>query len=129
VKHWNWLRDDVLYAVHDAQLAEHGGLTGVRDAGLFASALARPQNAAAYGAPDHAELAAAYGYGIARNHPVIDGNKRTAFVAVELFLALNGFELLADDTACVLTMLAVAAGELEEAAFPEWIRTNSAPLA
>ena len=129
MKRWTWLREDVLYAVHDAQLAEHGGLTGVRDAGLFASALARPQNAAADGTPDHAELAAAYGYGIARNHPFIDGNKRTAFVAVELFLALNGFELLADDTACVLTMLAIAAGELEEAAFAEWIRANSAPIA
>lgn len=127
MKRWTWLREDVLYAVHDAQLAEHGGLTGVRDAGLFASALARPQNAAVYGSPDHAELAAAYGYGIARNHPFIDGNKRTAFVAVELFLALNGFELLADDTACVLTMLAVAAGEMDEAAFAEWISANSAP--
>ena len=126
---WNWLREDVLYAVHDAQLAEHGGLAGVRDAGLFASALARPQNVAAYGNPDYAELAAAYGYGIARNHPFIDGNKRTAFVAVELFLGINGFELIADDMACVLTILAVAAGEIEEAAFAEWIRANSAPLA
>ena len=126
---WNWLREDVLYAVHDAQLAEHGGLAGVRDAGLFASALARPQNAAAYGNPDHAELAAAHGYGIARNHPFFDGNKRTAFVAVELFLGLNGYELLADDVACVLTMLAVAAGELEEDAFAGWIRANSAPVA
>ena len=125
---WNWLREDVLYAVHDAQLAEHGGLTGVRDAGLFASALARPQNVAAYGSPDCAELAAAYGYGIARNHPFFDGNKRTAFVAVELFLSVNGFELLADDMSCVLTMLAVAAGELEEASFAGWIRANSAQL-
>ena len=129
MKRWQWLREDVLYAVHDAQLAEHGGLSGVRDAGLFASALARPQNVAAYGNPDYAELAAAYGYEIARNHPFVDGNKRTAFVAVELFLGINGFELLADDTACVLTMLAVAAGELEEADFSNWIRTNSAPLA
>ena len=126
---WNWLREDVLYAVHDAQLAEHGGLTGVRDAGLFASALARPQNVAAYGSPDCAELAAAYGYGIARNHPFFDGNKRTAFVAVELFLSVNGFELLADDMSCVLTMLAVAAGELDDASLAGWIRANSAPLA
>lgn len=125
---WNWLREDVLYAVHDAQLAEHGGLTGVGDAGLFASALARPQNVAAYGSPDCAELAAAYGYGIARNHPFFDGNKRTAFVAVELFLSVNGFELLADDMSCVLTMLAVAAGELDEASFAGWIRANSAQL-
>lgn len=129
MRQWVWLREDVLYAVHDAQLAEHGGLTGVRDHGLFASALARPQNVAAYESPDHAELAAAYGYGIARNHPFIDGNKRTAFVAVELFLLLNGYELVADDTACVLTMLAVAAGELDEVAFAAWIRTHSAPIA
>ena len=129
MKRWQWLREDVLYAVHDAQLAEHGGLSGVRDAGLFASALARPQNVAAYGNADYADLAAAYGYGIARNHPFIDGNKRTAFVAVELFLAINGFELLADDAACVLTLLGVAAGELEEADFSKWIRTNSALLA
>ena len=129
MKRWQWLREDVLYAVHDAQLAEHGGLSGVRDAGLFASALARPQNVAAYGNADYADLAAAYGYGIARNHPFIDGNKRTAFVAVELFLAINGFELLADDAACVLTLLGVTAGELEEADFSKWIRTNSALLA
>ena len=126
---WNWLREDVLYAVHDAQLAVHGGLAGVRDAGLFASALARPQNVAAYGNPHYAELAAAYGYGIARNHPFIDGNKRTAFVAVELFLGVNGFELLAEVIACVLTMLAVAAGEIEEDAFAGWIRSYSAPVA
>jgi death on curing protein len=125
VKRWVWLREDVLYAVHDAQLAEHGGLSGVRDAGLFASALARPQHVAAYEAPDHATLAAAYGYGIARNHPFIDGNKRTAFVAVELFLLQNGYELVADDVACVMTMLAVAAGDIEEAAFADWIRTHS----
>lgn len=126
---WNWLREDVLYAVHDAQLAEHGGLAGVRDAGLFSSALARPQNVAAYGNPDFAELAAAFGCGIARIHPFIDGNKRTAFVAVELDLSVNGVELLADDMACVLTMLAVAAGEIEKDAFAAWIRANSAPLA
>ena len=126
---WNWLREDVLYAVHDAQLAEHGGLAGVRDAGLFALALARPQNVAACGSPDCAEFAAGYGYGIARNHPFFDGNKRTAFVAVELFLAVNGFELIADDMSCVLTMLAVAADELDEASFSGWIRANSAPLA
>ena len=119
----------VLYAVHDAQLAEHGGLAGVRDAGLFASALARPQNVAAHGNPDCAELAAEYGHGIARNHLFIDGSKRTAFVAVELFLVLNGFELLADDMSCVLTMLAVAAGELCEASFAGWIRANSTPFA
>jgi death-on-curing protein len=115
----------VIYAVHNAQLAEHGGSAGVRDQGLLESALARAQNLAAYGQPDVADLAAAYGYGIARNHPFVDGNKRTAFVAVELFLALNGYQLEATDVDCVLTMLALAAGEIDEPAFARWIRENS----
>lgn len=122
---WVWLDPAVLRAVHDEQLAEHGGAPGTRDEGLFESALARPQHLASYGEPDVADLAACYGFGIARNHPFIDGNKRTAFVAVELFLELNGFELEADDAACVMTMLAVAAGELDEAAFAAWIRSPS----
>jgi death-on-curing protein len=91
------------------------------------SALARPQNQAAYGNPDAADLAAAYGVGLAKNHPFIDGNKRTAFVAVELFLALNGHDLVADDADCVLTMLAVAAGSLDEPGFAAWLRTHSRP--
>jgi len=122
---WVWIDPVVLQAVHDEQLAEHGGAAGMRDKGLFESALARPQHSAAYGQPDAADLAAAYGFGIARNHPFVDGNKRTAFVAVELFLDLNGFELEAADADCVLTMLAVAAGTLEEAAFAKWIRGRS----
>ena len=125
---WRWLAADVLLAVHEEQLAEHGGAAGVRDLGLFESALARPQNLAAYGdPPDGAALAAAYGVGLAKNHPFTDGNKRTAFVAVELFLSLNGFDLVADDAACVLTMLAVAAGTLDEAAFAAWLRAHSRP--
>jgi len=121
---WVWLDPDVLRAVHEEQLAEHGGASGTRDAGLFESALARPENLAAYGAPGAAALAAAYGWGLARNHPFVDGNKRTAFVATELFLVLNGFELTADDAACVLTMLAVAAGDMSEDAFAAWIRAH-----
>ena len=121
---WAWIADAVLLAVHDEQLAEHGGAQGTRDIGLFESATARPRNLANYGSPDAADLAAAYGFGIARNHPFVDGNKRTAFVAVELFLALNGLELLADDGACVLTMLAVAAGQLDEADFARWLRDH-----
>lgn len=124
---WVWLDPAVLAAVHEEQLAEHGGAAGVRDAGLFESALARARHLAAYGEADAAALAAAYGYGLARNHPFIDGNKRTAFVAVELFLALNGHELAAGDADCVLTMLAVAAGELDEAAFAAWIRGHLRP--
>ncbi|MGE0071694.1 MAG: type II toxin-antitoxin system death-on-curing family toxin [Thiomonas sp.] len=121
---WVWLDPAVLHAVHEEQLAEHGGSSGTRDAGLFESALARAENLAAYGEPDAAALAAAYGWGLARNHPFVDGNKRTAFVATELFLVLNGFELTADDAACVLTMLAVAAGEMSEDEFAAWIRAH-----
>jgi len=124
---WVWIDAQVLLAVHEAQLAEHGGASGSRDMGLFESALARPQNLVAYGAPDAAALAAAYGAGIARNDPFIDGNKRTAFVAVELFLALNGHELTAGDVDCVMTMLAVAAGELDEPGFAAWLREHLRP--
>ena len=124
--YWVWIDAQVLLAVHDEQLAEHGGGSGVRDAGLLDSALARPVNLAAYGEPDFADLAASYGFGLAKNHPFVDGNKRTAFVAVELFLALNGYQLQANDTDCVMTMLALAAGELEEADFAAWLRQNSA---
>lgn len=122
-----WIDEAVVWAIHESQLAEHGGSAGVRDAGLLASALARPVNLAAYGNPDIADCAAAYGFGISRNHPFIDGNKRTAFVCMELFLALNGLELRANDVECVLTMLAVAAGELDEAALAAWLRAHGAP--
>jgi len=124
---WTWVEEAVVWAVHEAQLAEHGGAAGVRDAGLLASALARPLNLAAYGEPDAATLAAAYGYGIARNHPFIDGNKRTAFVCTELFLVLNGTILTADDADCVATMLALAAGDLAEADFAVWLSSHTAP--
>jgi death-on-curing protein len=124
---WVWIDPRVLLAVHDEQLAEHGGARGTRDLGLFESALARPRNLARYGAPDAADVAAAYGAGIARNHPFIDGNKRTAFVAVELLLALNGQTLVASDAACVLTLLGVADGTLDEAAFARWLRSNTRP--
>ena len=123
---WLWLERNVVLAIHDEQLAEHGGLAGIRDEGAFESALARPLNLAAYGDPDAAALTAAYGFGLARNHPFADGNKRTAFVATELFLALNGFVLAADDAECVVTFLSLAAGDLDEAALASWIRTHSA---
>lgn len=126
---WVWIEESVVWAIHEEQLAEHGGSAGVRDAGLLASALARPRNLAAYGQPDVSDLAAAYGFGIARNHPFIDGNKRTAFVCIELFLMLNGFALAADNAACVTTMLALASGDLPESDLAIWLRTHSAPLA
>ncbi len=119
-----WIEEAVVWAVHEVQLAEHGGSAGVRDAGLLESALARPLNLAVYGSPDIADCAAAYGFGIARNHPFIDGNKRTAFVCTELFVELNGYSLTADDAECVSTMLAVAAGELDESAFAAWLRQH-----
>jgi death-on-curing protein len=125
---WVWIDARVLRAVHEEQLAEHGGLPGTRDDGLFESALAQPQQLAAYGEPDVHALAAAYGYGIARNHPFLDGNQRTAFVAVELFLMLNGCDLMASDADCVMTMLAVASGDISEEAFAQWLRQHAPPL-
>ncbi len=124
---WAWIDPRVLVAVHDEQLAEHGGAAGTRDIGLLESAPAWPENLAHYGTPGADELAAAYGFGIARNHPFTDGNKRTAFVAVELFLMLNGQDLVADDADCVLTMLAVASGTLDEAAYAAWLRAHIQP--
>jgi death-on-curing protein len=121
---WVWLDAQVMRAVHEEQLAEHGGGSGVRDEGLFESAMNRPLHLAQYGDPDAAALAAAYGFGLARNHPFVDGNKRTAFVAVELFLALNGWDLVADDAQCVMTMLALAAGDLSEEEFAQWLREH-----
>jgi death-on-curing protein len=120
-----WLPKPVILAIHDRQLAEHGGLRGVRDEGLLDSALARPQNLFAYGETDAAALAASYAYGIARNHPFIDGNKRTAFVACELFLAANGHELTASDEECLAFMMALAASELDDAEFAAWLRENA----
>lgn len=127
---WAWLDHAFMIAIHDEQSAEHGGISGVRDMNMFefsmqrAPNLAHP-NLARYGQPDVAELAAAYGVALAKNHPFLDGNKRTAFVAVELFLVLNGYVLVATDADCVLTMLAVAAGDIDEMAFADWIRVNS----
>lgn len=124
---WIWLDAQVFRAVHDEQLAEHGGAAGVRDIGLFESALARPRQLASYGNPDLADVAAAYGYGLTKNHPFIDGNKRTAFVATELLIDCNGSSLVAGDADCVLTMLAVADGSLSEAQFADWIRQHTVP--
>ena len=128
-KAWVWIDPAVLLAVHEEQLAEHGGAAGTRDAGLFESALARPRNLALYGQADVADLAAAYGCGIARNHPFIDGNKRTAFVAVEIFLMLNGYDLMAPDADSVVTMLAVAAGTMNDTDFAQWLRAHTQPRA
>lgn len=119
-----WVEESVVLALHEEHLAEHGGAIGTRDRGLLESALFRPQNLTSYDDPDLAALAAAYGFGIVRNHPFIDGNKRTAFTVTELFLALNGQELIADDPSCVVTMLSLAEGRLPEKEFADWIRAN-----
>lgn len=121
---WTWIESAVLYTVHAEQLAEHGGLAGIRDANALESAVARAEQLAHYGNPDVADLAAAYGFGIARSPPFSDGDTRTAFVAVELFLALNGYDLLASDADCVITMLMLAAGDTEEGHFAQWLRLH-----
>ena len=121
---WRWIDRQALVLLHDESLAEHGGSPGLRDEGLLESALARPKNLAAYGAPDLADLAAAYGVGLAKNHPFTDGNKRAAFLAVGLFLALNGHRLAATQLEATMTMLGVAAGDIDEAAFAAWIRVS-----
>ena len=126
---WKWITRRALVTLHDMSLAEHGGLSGIRDQGLLESALARPENLAAYGEPDYASLAASYGVGLAKNHAFIDGNKRAALLATGLFLLRNGYRLTATQTEATLAMLGVAAGELEEDAFAEWIRAHSAPRA
>jgi death-on-curing protein len=121
-----WLTPDVILAIHDEQIAEHGGAEGVRDMALLESALARPQNHAAYASPDMPALAAALGFGLSRNHPFVDGNKRTAFVAIETFLDLNALDLFASDAECVVTMLRLAAGDLSEDALAAWLRDRCA---
>ncbi len=121
-----WLTRELVLAIHDEQLREHGGGEGVRDEGLLDSALARPLNRAGYEEPDLAELAASYAFGIARNHPFIDGNKRTAYVALEVFLVLNGVRFQAPDAECVVMTLSMATGELPEAEFAAWVRQHIA---
>jgi death-on-curing protein len=119
-----WLSRQLILAIHDEQLAEHGGAIGVRDEGLLDSALARPLNRAGYGDPDVAELAAVYAIAIARNHPFLDGNKRTAYVALETFLALNGCAFPVSDADAALVTLTMAAGDMEDEAFTDWVRAN-----
>jgi death-on-curing protein len=122
-----WLSRQLVLAIHDEQLAEHGGAIGIRDDGLLESALARPLNRAGYGEPDIAELAALYAIAIARNHPFIDGNKRTAYVALETFLALNGCEFPVSDHDAVIATLAMAAGNMPDEEFTIWVRNNAHP--
>lgn len=122
---WRWVSRQALELLHDESIAEHGGAAGIRDEGLLESALARPLNQAAYGSPDVDTLAASYGVGLAKNHPFVDGNKRAAFLAVGLFLALNGHRLVATQAEATVAMLDVAAGVLDETAFAAWLREHT----
>lgn len=124
-----WLLEETLTAIHHRQIAEHGGGEGLRDEGLLASALARPQNLLAYAEspPDLASLAAAYAYGIARNHPFVDGNKRTALVATRTFLILNGVDLDTTQDDKFLTFLNLAEGAISEDELADWIRKRIQP--
>ncbi len=124
---WRFIDRRALLLLHDESLAEHGGAPGLRDEGLLDSALARPLNLMAYGEPDLAALAAAYGVGLAKNHAFVDGNKRAAFLAAGLFLALNGYRLAATQADATLTMLAVASGDTSEDYFAAWIRAHLQP--
>lgn len=123
---WRWIDKRALLLLHGESLAEHGGAAGMRDEGLLDSALARAQNLSAYGTPDVADLAAAYGCGISRNHPFVDGNKRAAFLSVGMFLALNGYRLAATQVEATVAVLSVAAGKFEEADFASWLREHLA---
>ncbi|RYG24774.1 MAG: type II toxin-antitoxin system death-on-curing family toxin [Burkholderiales bacterium] len=121
---WVWVDSAVAVAAHNEQLAEHGGPAGIRDPNMLESAMARPLNLVAYGDPDVAELAASYAFGIARNHPFVDGNKRTAAVVSETFLALNAYLLDCSDVELVVTFLALAAGEFTVEALGDWFRAH-----
>jgi death-on-curing protein len=119
-----WVEETVVLALHEEHLAEHGGAAGLRDHGLLQSALARPRHHAIYEDADLTTLAAAYVYGITRNHPFMDGNKRTAFTVMELFLNLNSYELIAVDTSCVALMLRLAEGSLTESQLIDWLKEH-----
>jgi death on curing protein len=123
---WRWIATEVALAAHAEQLAEHGGAEGVRDAGALDSAMMRPRKLALDEDPDATALAAAYAFGIARNHPFVDGNKRTAAVVSETFLVLNGHALDASDAELVVAVLALAAGELSEDELADWFRAHIA---
>ncbi len=122
-----WVERASVLLLHDESLTIHGGASGVRDMGLLESALARPQNLHAYGEGDAAALAAAYAFGIIRNHPFIDGNKRTGFLAAALFLEANGYRFTASEAEVVMRTLALAANEIGESEFAAWLRQNVQP--
>jgi len=128
VTQWRWIQREALVRLHAMCLVQFGGLAGLRDEGLLGSALSRPEQRAHYGSPDVADIAAAYAFGLAKNHPFVDGNKRTAFLALGLSLRLNGYCLTASQPEVTQTILSLAAGDLSEEALATWIRGQMAPL-
>ena len=125
MQQWRWINKQLLVILHDESLVLHGGASGIRDEGLLDSALNRAKNLALYGQPDYADLATAYVFGLSSNHAFVDGNKRVAFLALGLFLGLNGYKLTASQVDATLTMMSVAKGEIQESEFAEWIRAHT----
>jgi death-on-curing protein len=125
MQQWRWIDRQLLIILHDESLVLHGGASGIRDEGLLDSALNRAKNLALYGQPDYADLATAYVFGLSSNHAFVDGNKRVAFLALGLFLGVNGYKLTASQVDATLTMMSVAKGEIEETDFAQWIRTHT----
>lgn len=123
-----WALKSVVFALHEEQLAEHGGSPGLRDEGLLDSALARPQNLTAYDRPDMSDMAASYAFGLVKNHAFIDGNKRVSLVVTELFLDLNGLQIVATDEEILFKWLALAGGQVDEASLAQWIRERVEPF-
>lgn len=119
-----WLTPEIVIAIHEMQLAEHGGPAGIRDMGMLESALGRPQNKFAYGETDLLVLAAAYGFGVARNHPFIDGNKRTSLLVIYTFLGINDVDFIVPEAEFATIILDLAAGEVSEESLARWIRDN-----
>ena len=120
-----WVLREVVFMLHEQSLAQFGGTAGIRDEGLMDSALGKPQNLFAYGKPDLFDLAASYAFGLVKNHPFIDGNKRTGFIVAVVFLELNGYKFSASEVDATVRTLALAAGEMSEGGFAQWLKTNS----
>lgn len=120
-----WVLRDTVLLLHEQLLAEFGGLAGIRDEGMLDSAMGKPENLFAYGKPTLFDLAASYGFGLIKNHPFIDGNKRVAFVTAATFLELNGYKLRASEADAAVRTLALAAGEMSESAYADWLKANS----
>ena len=120
-----WILKETVLGLHEQSLSDHGGTSGIRDEGLLESALGKPQNQFAYGSPNIFDLAASYAYGLVKNHPFLDGNKRTGFVSAVLMLELNGWSFHAPEADAAIRTLALAAGEMTETAYAAWLESNS----